>query len=227
MTTARRMLYGLVLGFIVLVVLDALAARLGLVPGAIPRLPGTSAWLTSRAAGVVAFLALTLDVATGLFVSTGVVDRWLPRARSVELHRTLSSAALGLVAVHALSLTLDSFMRFDVIDALLPFTSGYRPIAVGLGVLAAQGALALHASFQLRRRIGGKTWRKLHYASFFVYVAALLHGVLAGSDTGALGMQTLYVGSATLVAALLAWRVGKRALQTAVPRRATQNVPRM
>ena len=43
-----------------------------LATGAIPDLAGTSPWITSRAAGVTAFLALTLDVIFGLFVSTVV-----------------------------------------------------------------------------------------------------------------------------------------------------------
>lgn len=198
----RRIALGVALGGGLLLVLDAVAVRMGIAGGAIPTLPGSASWITSRAAGVTAFLALTLDVLFGLFVSTGAVDRLIPRARSVDVHRWLSTVALALTAVHAVTLALDRFVRFDVLDLLVPFLSSYRSLAVGLGVLAAYGALVVHASFSLRRRIGAKGWRRLHYLSFFVFAAALAHGFFAGSDSSATGMQALYVSSFAAVAAL-------------------------
>lgn len=198
----RRLALGIAIGGGLLLLLDAIAVRLGLAVGAIPKLAGTSLWTTSRAAGVTAFLALTLDVVFGLFVSTGAADRRIPRARSVDIHRWLSTVALALTAAHAIALLGDRFVRFDVLDLLVPFSSSYRSFAVALGVLAAYGALLVHVSFSWRRRIGAKTWRKLHYVSFFVFAAALLHGLLAGSDSRSPGLLALYVSSASLVAAL-------------------------
>ena len=69
---------------IVALVVEATLVRLGVVVDPIPKLAGTAAWTTSRAAGVTAFAALTLDVVFGLFVSTGLIDRWVPRTRSEE-----------------------------------------------------------------------------------------------------------------------------------------------
>ncbi len=203
----RRIALGVALGGVLLLVLDAVAVRAGVATGAIPKLAGTSLWVTSRAAGVTAFLALTLDVVFGLVVSTGAADRLIARAQSVEVHRWLSTVALGMTAVHAFALLGDRFVRFDVLDVLIPFLSSYRSIAVALGVLAAYGAMLVHASFAWRRHLGAKTWRRLHYLSFFLFAAALLHGVLAGSDSGALGMQALYVSSVTAVGALAIYRM--------------------
>src|SRR5258707_381039 len=82
----------------------------------VPRLAGTAAWTTSRAAGVIAFAALTLDVVFGLFVSTGAVDRWVPRGASVDVHRWLSGVALALIGLHSVSLLVDPAIRFDALD---------------------------------------------------------------------------------------------------------------
>jgi sulfoxide reductase heme-binding subunit YedZ len=202
----RRLAVGIAIGGGLLLLLDAVAVRLGLAPGVMPTLAGTSLWITSRAAGVTAFLALTLDMVFGLLVSTGAGDRIIPRARSVEVHRWLSMAALAWTALHALALLGDGFVRFDLLAVLVPFSSSYRSVAVALGVLAAYGALVLHASFAMRRRIGAKTWRKLHYLSFFVFAAALAHGLLAGSDSSSPGMQALYLSSASSVGALGIYR---------------------
>lgn len=202
----RRLALGIAIGGALLLLLDAVTVRLGLAAGAVPKLAGTSLWITSRAAGVTAFLALTLDVVFGLFVSTGAADRLVPRARSVDTHRWLSTVALTLTLVHAIALIGDRFVRFDALDLVVPFLSSYRSVAVAFGVLAAYGALLVHLSFSLRRRIGTKTWRKLHYLSFFVFIAALLHGLFAGSDSGSPGMQALYLSSVTVVGALGIYR---------------------
>ena len=163
---------GVALGALALVVLDALAVRAGVGAGALPTLASAAAWVTSRAAGVTAFLALSLSVAAGLLLSTGVADRWLPRARSLELHRWLSAIALGTTALHAVALLVDRHVRFDALDVLVPLLAPYRPIAVALGVAAAYLALVVHLSFGWRKRLGARRWRSLHYASFAAYAAA-------------------------------------------------------
>ena len=83
----RRLVgWGVGIGLACLVVADAMAERAGWVAGAIPRSDGPWWWVTSRAAGVAAFVALTLDVVFGLFLSTSAADGWVARARSVEAH---------------------------------------------------------------------------------------------------------------------------------------------
>lgn len=130
-----------------------------------------------------AFVALALDVTFGLFLSTGAADRWISRARSVDVHRWLSSVTLVLVATHALLLMGDGFVRFDVPDALVPFIAPYRPTAVALGVFATYLVIVVQVSLQLRHRIGTRTWRRLHHLTFVVFVLTTAHGVLAGSDS--------------------------------------------
>lgn len=216
---ARPILLGIAIGGFFLLVLDAAVVRLGLATGMVPKLDGSVLWVISRAAGVTAYLALTLNVILGLFVSTGTAF-FLPRARTVEVHRWLSAVALTMVAAHALALLGDGFARFDVLDIVIPFLSSYRAFAVGLGVAAAYAVALVHASFFWRRSIGPKTWRKLHRLTFFAFVAMLLHGLLAGSDTGTLGMQALYISSGTAVAGLVLYRVLRSTRRPARARRA-------
>jgi sulfoxide reductase heme-binding subunit YedZ len=207
MTARRAALTGVAIALALVAIGDALAARAGLAPGVIPRAAGAWPWIASRAAGVTALIALTLDVAWGLFLSTGAADGWIARARSVEIHRFLSVSGLALVAAHALLLAADHVVRFDLLDAIVPFAAPYRPLAVGLGVIAAWLAAALHASFAVRKRLGARTWRALHYASFVAFALAIGHGVAAGSDGARPWMRGVYAGCLGLVGALLAYRV--------------------
>lgn len=201
----RNLALGAAIGGLLLLVLEAIVTRTGLAAGALPKAAGSSLWITSRAAGVTAFLALSLEVALGLLLSTQVADRSLPRARVVEAHRWLSAVTLGMVAVHAAVLLGDRFIRFDILDLTVPFLAPYRPFAVGLGLLAAYVAFVVHHSFHWRKRLGVKVWRSLHQASFAAYGAALLHGVLAGTDSRAL--LGMYLVSSGTIGALVIYRV--------------------
>jgi sulfoxide reductase heme-binding subunit YedZ len=186
-------------------VIEAIAVRLGFIADPIPKLASAAAWTTSRAAGVTAFAALTLDVMFGLFVSTGLLDRWVPRGTSVDVHKWLSGVSLALVGVHATALFADSWVRFDALDALVPGVSSYRPGAVAIGVLAMWGAALVHASFGWRKRIGVRAWRAIHFTAFAVFMASVAHGITAGSDTNRLRM--VYVIAGVVVTALVVTRI--------------------
>ena len=86
----------------------------------------------------------------------------------------------------------------------MPGLVGYRPLATALGVLAAELMIVVYASFSLRKRIGTKNWRRLHWATYGIFAAATAHGIAAGTDTRwAFG---LYLGAVGAVAAATAWR---------------------
>ena len=201
---SRTRLIGIV---VVALVAEAIAVRLGWISDPLPKPHGTAVWTTSRAAGVTAFAALTLDVLFGLFISTGALDRWIPRGASVEVHRWLSSVALSLIAVHAVVLLADGWVRYDALDVAIPGMSSYRPGAVAIGILATYAALLVHLSFGWRKKIGVRAWRALHFLSFAIFIAAIVHGMLAGSDSSHRWLRHVYAGSGLIVSALVMLRI--------------------
>ncbi len=164
-------------------------------------------WYASRALGLVAYVALTLELLLGLSASTGVLARRIGRGRLIELHRWLSALMLGAVGAHALVLLGDQTVRLSIVELLVPFTTSYRPFAVGLGVLGAYVMLVVHASFALRRWIGPRVWRRVHYLTFPLFAAATLHGLLAGSDARTWALRSVYVIATALVGAMTLHRI--------------------
>lgn len=206
---------GVLGGLVLLVIGDAIAARAGWTAGLSPHAEGPWIWVASRSAALVAYLALTLDVVFGLFLSTGAADRFIARARSMELHRWLSGVAIAMTAVHGLALVFDPTVRFDVLDVAVPFVSTYRPLAVGLGILALYALYVVRESFVWRARLGVRAWRRLHMLAFAAFVMATAHGIFAGSDTQRPWMRALYIGAVAVVAWLTAYRMS--AVRAAVP----------
>lgn len=161
-------------------------------------------WLMARATGLTAYALLTTSVLAGLTVKSKPLGTRIRAAAATDVHKFLSLLGLGAVALHGLVLTLDSTVRMSFAALLVPGLSPYRPVATGIGVLAAELMLLVYVSFSLRRRIGARNWRRLHYLTFAIFGAATVHGLAAGTDRWALG---LYLASIAAVAGLTAWRI--------------------
>jgi len=128
------------------------------------------------------------------------------------VHRFLGLLASTFVALHVLTLLVDDYVGIGLRGFVVPFASRYQPLATGLGVVALELLAALALSNRLRRRIPHRLWRRLHYASFAVWVAATAHGVLQGTDTRNAWVALMYAVSVGAVCGLTAWRVAQSAL---------------
>jgi methionine sulfoxide reductase heme-binding subunit len=144
------------------------------------------AWYVVRAAGLVALGALTFSVWLGLALSTRLLGakrmRWL-----LGWHRTIAWTGLSMLALHAGALLFDPTLHFGIPALLVPFAAPWRPVAVAAGVVTGWLTLAIASSFHLRKWIGQKGWRRLHYATFSAFVLALGHALAAGTDLRGVG----------------------------------------
>ena len=175
--------------------------------GATPTADSRVYWYMARSAGIVAYLLLWGSVAWGLMVSNKILDGIVKPPVVYELHKSLSILALVTGMFHGLILLGDSYMQFSVLDILIPFRSSYQPIWVGLGTLGLYLMAILVVSFYIKKRIGHRAWRLLHYTSFGVWIMITLHGIMAGTDTQLLLMQLLYVVAIVSVGYLIIYRL--------------------
>jgi methionine sulfoxide reductase heme-binding subunit len=161
-------------------------------------------WFLARASGLTAYVLLTASVLAGLVLKSRPFGRAFKPAAITDVHRFLAFLGLGAVALHGMTLVLDSTVPISVAALLVPGLSPYRPLATALGVLAAELMVVVYASFSLRRRIGARNWRRLHWATYTIFGAATAHGLLAGTDTP--WIRPLYVTAVGAVIAATVWR---------------------
>jgi sulfoxide reductase heme-binding subunit YedZ len=138
-------------------------------------------WYTARSAGIVAYLLLSSSVVLGLSMSARAAFPW-PRFAVEDVHRFLTIVTAVFIAVHGASLLLDRVAPMSLGQAVVPFSSSYRPFAVALGIVAAELMAAVGVTNALRKRIPHRFWRRAHYLTIAVWVAATTHGLLAGTD---------------------------------------------
>jgi predicted ferric reductase len=159
-------------------------------------------WIVARAAGFTAYALLTVSVLLGLALGLRWRSPRWPRFATTELHRFVTLLTLVFLGLHIVTIALDGYMHFRLVELLVPLASHYRPLWMGLGVVAAWLAAAVWVSTWLRRLVGYRTWRRLHYATFAVYAAATIHGFAAGSDSHAPWALPLYGASVLAVGGL-------------------------
>lgn len=168
-------------------------------------------WLASRAAGIVAFVLITTAVLLGLFMASSIYRRPGLKRNLVKLHEQVALTALVAVGAHGVLLLGDAYLRPGLSGIAIPFTIAYRPVWVGLGILAGYLALILGPTYYLRRRIGTKRWRLIHRATVVVFALAVAHSLGSGTDGASLWFRTLAIASATAVVVLFAIRYRRKA----------------
>jgi methionine sulfoxide reductase heme-binding subunit len=172
----------------------------------------STVWYFARSAGIVAYLLLSSSVLLGIMMAGRTSFAW-PKFAVEEVHRFLAILTGVFVALHGASLLLDTVVPLGLGAALVPFTSPYRPFAVGLGVTAMELIAAVGISNWLRPHLAHRTWRRLHYLTLPAWLLASVHGILAGTDAGDPWFAALAGGTIAAVA-VAAW---SRFLRGGVP----------
>jgi DMSO/TMAO reductase YedYZ heme-binding membrane subunit len=167
-------------------------------------------WYVTRSTGAVALVLLTVSVVLGVMgaVRFSSAPRW-PRFAIDLLHRDVSLLAIVLVVVHVVTTVLDGFAPITLLDGVIPFRSPYRPLWLGLGTIAFDLLLVLVITSLVRRRLGYRSWRAIHWLAYASWPVAVLHGLGTGTDAASWWMLALTVicVAAVVVAALI--RVGR------------------
>ncbi|MDQ2894586.1 MAG: ferric reductase-like transmembrane domain-containing protein [Actinomycetota bacterium] len=168
-------------------------------------------WLISRASGIVALVLISLSVLMGLAMAARMLRPAHKRA-VIRLHEYVALLSLVAIAVHGLALLGDTWLKPGLAGITVPFALGYRPLWTGLGIIGGYLALLLGPSFYLRRRIGARTWRKLHRATTAAWVLSAVHALGSGSDSGTLWLRAVVLLPAIPIAYALTTRmlVGSR-----------------
>lgn len=202
---ARWGLAAVAIGIVVGATVPAAARGLATVVDANPQ---GLVWLFERVFAWLAYIAVAGSVIYGLLLSTKLLDAVAHRPISFSLHQDLAAIGLGLATIHGMLLGLDHSVPFSIAQILVPGLAPHAPLAVAFGQVALYLMGVVTASFYLRRHIGQRAWRTLHYLTFLVFVGVTVHGIAAGSDSKAPWAEAIYLGSSTAVLFLLTYRIG-------------------
>jgi sulfoxide reductase heme-binding subunit YedZ len=171
-------------------------------------------WYATRGLGVVTLIVLTITVVLGILSAVRWSGESTPRFVAADLHRNLSLLGICLLVAHIVTTVLDPFAHISVRDVIIPVGAAYRPIWLGIGVVAAEILVAVAATSLLRERIGARTWRLIHWITYASWPLALVHGLGTGSDARAPWFVAVVASCVVAVVLALAQRLRRGSLMT-------------
>jgi predicted ferric reductase len=150
-------------------------------------------WFLSRGAGFVSLGLLWISMMLGVGITNKLARLWPGIPPTMALHEYASLLGLFFAAFHGLILLGDQYSQYKLVQLLMPFGSvQYRPTWVALGQLGFYAWFIIAITFYIRKAIGKKTWRVIHYVSFVCFLGAVVHGVASGTDTTVVWAQDFY-----------------------------------
>jgi predicted ferric reductase len=196
------------LGILVAVGLGLTGQAGGLAALGTALLGAQSAWYLSRASAFVAYVLLWWSMVLGLSITNRLARVWPGGPAATDLHKHASLLGLGFGLLHALVLLADQYIGYTLPQILIPFASAsYRPLWVGLGQIGLYLMALIMFSFYVRRWIGARAWRLIHYLSFAVFALALIHGLFSGTDGSTPWAIWMYVSTGVSVLAMTVYRI--------------------
>lgn len=176
-------------------------------------------WAFGRASGVVALILFTITLILGIVTRSGRPLPGMPRFSVSLVHRNVSLVAVVFLVLHVGTLMLDSYAKLGPIDVVVPFLGSFKPFWQGLGTVAFDLVLAVVITGLLRRRIGQRVFRFVHWFTYAMWPIAVVHAIGNGTNGTSGWFLALAAASAILVVAAAVWRLSPRFLENAKTRR--------
>jgi methionine sulfoxide reductase heme-binding subunit len=187
----------------------------------------TALWYASRATGVVSLLLLTGVTLLGVLVNRQGRLPGLPRFAVTGLHRNLSLLAVAFVALHVLTAVLDPYVTIGLVAIVIPFTSPYKPLWLGMGAISLDLVVALIVTSLARARISRRFWRALHWLAYLAWGGAVLHSLTASTDLHRGILLYLLLACIAAVAGAVIWRISQAGREVPQEERAAATLDMM
>ncbi len=144
-------------------------------------------------------------VAWGVLTTTHLARRSIRRQTLYGGHMTMAIMTLSFLFVHIAGNVFNPLSPVGIANAIVPFVPG-STAGVSMGVVGAELALVIAVSVWFQRRLGYRTWHRIHWLAYPAYSLALAHTVVSGSDVRNELVGTALVASALAVIALFVFR---------------------
>jgi methionine sulfoxide reductase heme-binding subunit len=142
----------------------------------------TYLWYATRGAGAVSLLLLSAVTVLGVLSVARFESRGWPRFVTTGFHRNLSLLAVIFLALHIVTAVVDPYTSLGWATAVIPFSSSYKTLWLGLGSVAFDLLLAVLLTSLLRGFIGRRAWRAVHWLAYASWPVAVVHGFGTGTD---------------------------------------------
>jgi sulfoxide reductase heme-binding subunit YedZ len=164
-------------------------------------------WALGRGTGVVALAFMTVSVVLGILTRSGRPAFGMPRFAVTLVHRNSALIGTVFILIHIVSLLFDPYAQLNLLDYVVPFVGTYRPFWLGLGAVAFDLLIAVMVTSLLRRWVGQRAFRAVHWATYALWPIALFHSIGTGTDASNGLFILLALACFSAVAGSVIWRL--------------------
>jgi predicted ferric reductase len=164
-------------------------------------------WYTTRGAGAVTLILLTAVVVLGVLSALRVQSESWPRFLTTGLHRNLALMTLVFLSLHIVTAVVDPYTNLGWAAALIPFSSSYRTLWLGLGVISFELLVAIVVTSLVRVMLGHRVWRAIHWLTYAAWPIGVVHGLGTGTDTWSAWMLAITAACVAAVGMAVALRL--------------------
>ena len=161
----------------------------------------------SQISGLISLVLLTAVVMLGILVNRQGRLPGLSAFAGLSLHRFTSLLAVGFLALHILTAVAEPLAGVGLAAAIIPFVAADKPFWLGLGTVSFDLMAALIVTSLLRRHIGRRCWRAVHWLAYACWPAALAHSIGSNPDMRSGRLLDLAVACIVAVLAAAGWRL--------------------
>jgi methionine sulfoxide reductase heme-binding subunit len=124
------------------------------------------------------------------------------------------------LVIHVVSAIADPYVTIGLAATVIPFTSPYKPLWLGLGALSLDLIGALILTSLVRARMSRRAWRGIHWLAYAAWPLAVVHSLGSSTDMRSGVMLGVLIGCVLAVCTALAWRTAGAAREIPRSRRA-------
>jgi predicted ferric reductase len=126
----------------------------------------------------------------------------------------VSLIAVAFLALHILTSVLDTFVHIGWAAVVVPFTSAYKRLWVGIGTIGFDLMIAVLVTSLLRHHMSARLWRAVHWLVYLSWPVAVAHAFGMGTDMRLRWVTDLTIACIVAAVCAAAWRltwfVGRR-----------------
>jgi methionine sulfoxide reductase heme-binding subunit len=106
-----------------------------------------------------------------------------------------------------LSAVADGYVKIPLTAAVIPLSSSYERLWLGLGAVSLDLMLAATVTSLLRRHLSRRAWRAVHLTAYLSWPVAWFHSIFASGDLRHGPLFLLAIACAVAVVCASVWRV--------------------
>jgi sulfoxide reductase heme-binding subunit YedZ len=178
-------------------------------------------WAFGRISGIVALALFTVTLILGIVTRSGRPLIGMPRFSVTLVHRNVALLASAFLVLHVGTLMFDSYAHLNVADVVVPFLGSFKPFWQGLGTVAVDLLIAIVITALLRRAVGVRVFRFVHWFTYAMWPIAVAHAIGNGTNGTDKWFLLGTVAACLCVGAAVIWRLTDRFSETAKARRET------